>query len=304
MSKPKKPFFSILLPTFNRLYNIKDLVLPSLDKQTCSDYELIIIDDCSNDGTNEYFTTKIYLDEFKNVGLKVSYYKNKKNLGSPSTRNVGFDVAKGEWIFMIEDDIEIKDPSFLEKSKKIIKKLSDENSKIKVISPMRIEVGTKGYYKNFNNQFVNYGVLSKEIYLDPTIESSGFVDNTHACSFIKTDITKRIKYNSKDYHYFREESDFYEKIKSEGSMIYYLGKGYEIFHRMDLSKKGGNRKHSNSKIFDSEFKYIKSHYIFLKQHFNVPQIRIVFFILIRLTKHFSNLLNLHFIKNYISKFKI
>jgi glycosyltransferase involved in cell wall biosynthesis len=41
----EKKYLSIILPTYNRLYSIKEIFLPSLEKQTFLDYELVVVDD-------------------------------------------------------------------------------------------------------------------------------------------------------------------------------------------------------------------------------------------------------------------
>lgn len=291
-------FFSIVLPTFDRLETIKKVILPSLKIQTFDNYELVIVDDFSNDGTEKYFSSDNFVLEFPNLSKKLKYIRNTSNLGSPKSRNIGFVNSSGEWVFMVEDDLEIIDPNFLSEACKLIKENSIKDNNIAVFSPKREEFFAKGYYKNFNNSFLNYGLLSKELYLDPTIEYSGYVLNTHACSFIRTDIAKKLLYDFESYSYFREESDFYERVKLDGFKIYYLGDRLKTFHRMDLASRGGNRKHSVS-IFN-EIKYLKSHYTFMKKYFNFAEIRLVFFILVRLIKHFSNLTRSNFLKNFLS----
>lgn len=294
--------FTILLPTYNRLENLKHTLFPGLEIQDYSSFELLIIDDCSSDGTCEYINSDSFIVDYPNISKKTTYYRNTTNLGSPSSRNVGFKKSKGEWIYMVEDDLQIKESKFFSIANYEINQLTNFDNKIAVISPMRREIGTEGYYTNANGKYVNYGKLSKEIYLDPNIEIEGYVDNTHACSFIKSDIAKKIKYDNISYKYFREESDFYERIKKEGYKIYYLGKKLETYHRMDISKAGGNRKHS-SKI-SSEKKYIQSHYAFLKNNFEYKYLRTTIFIFVRYIKLFANYTKLSIIKDLLSKVHI
>lgn len=295
-------FFSIVLPTFDRLETIKKVILPSLEIQTFDNYELVIVDDFSNDGTEKYFSSDNFVLEFPNLSKKLKYIRNSSNLGSPKSRNIGFVNSNGEWIFMVEDDLEIKDSEFLSNACEIIKENSIKDNNIAVFSPKREEFFAKGYYKNFNNSFINYGLLSKELYLDPSMEYSGYIENTHACSFIRTEIAKKLLYDFESYSYFREESDFYERVKINGFKIYYLGDRLKTFHRMDLASQGGNRKHSVS-VFN-EIKYLKSHYTFMKKYFNFAEFRILFFVTVRLVKHLANLSGFYYLKNLLSYLKL
>jgi len=295
-------YFSIVLPTYNRIQTIRKVILPSLEIQNFESFELIIVDDFSDDGTEKYILSNDFAVEFPKLAKKIKYIRNKINLGSPKSRNVGFSNSVGKWLFMVEDDLEIRDINFLNDAQNLIEVNIIKDTKLAVFSPKRDECLNKGYYKNFNRSLVNYGFLSKEIYLDPSQEYSGLIENTHACSFIRVDIAKKIQYDFQSYNYFREESDFYERIKLEGFRLYYLGDQLKTFHRMDLASAGGNRKHSVS-IFN-EFKYIKSHYIFIKKYFNFSEIRILFFMIVRFVKHFANMTNSSFLKDFCSYLKL
>ena len=65
--KNKKPFLSIVLPTYNRLSSIREIFLSSLKEQNYQNYELIIIDDDSSDRTKEYFNSLAFFEEFPSI---------------------------------------------------------------------------------------------------------------------------------------------------------------------------------------------------------------------------------------------
>src|ERR1700722_20325446 len=102
----KKPFVSIVIPC----YNAKDFIkgcLKSVLKTTYPNFELILVDDFSKDGTDEYL-----LKTYKN-NRKISIVRNKKNSGPSVTRNHGVLLARGELIAFVETDMEV-DPGWLE----------------------------------------------------------------------------------------------------------------------------------------------------------------------------------------------
>jgi glycosyltransferase involved in cell wall biosynthesis len=90
---------SIIIPTFNRLKVLKQTIASVFAQNYPLDqYEVIIIDDSSTDGTRE-FLTKIQTDR------NFQYILNDTNLGRAKTRNRGILAANGEFILMIDDDI-------------------------------------------------------------------------------------------------------------------------------------------------------------------------------------------------------
>jgi len=115
---------SVIIPTYNREDTLKKC-LKALFKQTYSksDYEIIVIDDGSTDGTEA--TVKAIIEESP-VGLK--YFKQ-ENKGPAAARNVGIRNAEGEIILFIGDDI-ISDKSMLEEH---IKSHENENENVAIL---------------------------------------------------------------------------------------------------------------------------------------------------------------------------
>ena len=102
---------SIIMPSFNTGKFIKESI-DSVINQTYRNWELIIVDDCSNDITDEVV---------KNINdSRIVYLKNEVNSGAAISRNKALKKAKGEWIaFLDSDDLWKKDK--LEKQVKFMK---------------------------------------------------------------------------------------------------------------------------------------------------------------------------------------
>lgn len=103
---------SIIMPSYNTGEFIKKTI-QSVLKQTYKDWELIIVDDCSDDKTDE-IVTKIK-DE------RIIYLKNKKNCGAAVSRNRALRVAKGKYVAFLDSD-DLWKPEKLEKQINFMKK--------------------------------------------------------------------------------------------------------------------------------------------------------------------------------------
>lgn len=90
ISLPDNPgLVSVVLPTYNHLKYLKQSI-ESVLSQTYKNIELIIVNDGSTDGTEDFLN--IYKS---NLAITVI---NQKNMGLPNALNVGFAVAKGEFL--------------------------------------------------------------------------------------------------------------------------------------------------------------------------------------------------------------
>lgn len=89
------PLVSVIIPTHNRARYL-GLAIDSVLKQTFDDYEVIVIDDGSTDGTR---------DVVREYGGSVRYL-HQENSGVGAARNAGIEAAKGEWITFLDDDDE------------------------------------------------------------------------------------------------------------------------------------------------------------------------------------------------------
>lgn len=105
---------SVIMPSYNTANYISESI-NSVIKQTYKNWELIIVDDCSNDNTDEVVNSFLK-DE------RIKYFKNERNSGAAISRNKALREAKGRWIaFLDSDDLWVpeklkKQISFMEKN--------------------------------------------------------------------------------------------------------------------------------------------------------------------------------------------
>ena len=86
---------SIIMPSYNTASFIKETIQSVLD-QTYTNWELIIVDDCSTDHTDEV------LESIKDS--RIRYFKNDKNSGAAASRNKALREARGQWIAYLDSD--------------------------------------------------------------------------------------------------------------------------------------------------------------------------------------------------------
>lgn len=97
---------SIIMPSYNTAKFISETI-DSVLTQIYTNWELIIVDDCSTDNTDE--VVKSFLSDDR-----IKYIKNEKNSGAAFSRNRALCEAKGKWIaFLDSDDVWL--PEKLEK---------------------------------------------------------------------------------------------------------------------------------------------------------------------------------------------
>lgn len=96
IEKSKKPFFSIIVPTYNNEKEIEKCV-KSILSQTYTDWELVIVNDGSTDATDEICNRIIDQDNRVNV-------IHKKNEGVAAARNDGLFRAVGKYVYFVDAD--------------------------------------------------------------------------------------------------------------------------------------------------------------------------------------------------------
>lgn len=142
---------SIILPTYNRRHCLAGAV-ESIMRQTYQDYELIIVDDASTDGTEEMIDLLLKSD------ARIRYIRLEQNAGASAARNAGIREAVGSYIAFQDSDTEWMEEK-LEKQVEYLDTLDD--SVAMVYSP---------YQKIYQNHTLIYPALDV-----PLTEKSGHI---------------------------------------------------------------------------------------------------------------------------------
>jgi glycosyltransferase involved in cell wall biosynthesis len=87
------PRVSVIIPTYNRAEMVREAVASVL-AQTCRDFEVVVVDDASTDGT------AAALAEY----AEVQVLRHPRRRGVAAARNTGIQAARGEWLAFLDSD--------------------------------------------------------------------------------------------------------------------------------------------------------------------------------------------------------
>ena len=104
---------SIITPAYNSKETIKQ-TYESILSQTFTDWEWIVIDDCSKDSSFSYITEMVKMEK------RVKVLQTKSNGGTAVARNIGLKNANGRYITFLDSD-DLLDPNYLEYQLEFIK---------------------------------------------------------------------------------------------------------------------------------------------------------------------------------------
>lgn len=140
MKKP--PEVSVVIPAYNEATYI-DRLLEALSRQNFPNFEVIVSDAQSNDGTKEV------VDSFKDK-LNITFLESPPK-GPAHGRNVGAKKAKGEWLLFLDADDDLDDQYFIDTllNQTIINGWNTSSAKLRLKKeePLQNRLGSSIFYK-------------------------------------------------------------------------------------------------------------------------------------------------------------
>ena len=239
--------FSIIIPAYNAEKTIAKCI-ESIASQTYKNLEIIIINDGSNDKTQE-----IVLEYMKNDNrIKLI---NQKNKGVSYSRNKGIEKAKGEYINFIDADDYIE-KNTLEEIEKLTKRNYD-------FIRYNFIYDTKETKRNnlyeFNNKEIDVELNKNKLY-----KRFFLINNTiptfTPLLFIKKEIVKKIFFD-KNLCYL-EDADFYIELLNKSKKCYFKDlKNYTVtINESSSSRRISNKENNINSVINLNKKWLKKKY--------------------------------------------
>lgn len=244
-----EPEVSVILLAYNSLENTtKPCVSSLLSTQAGANYELIIVDNASDDGTQGY------LEKIAKGDPKIRLALNSSNLGFSGGNNVGLKLARGKHIILLNSDTLVTNNWI----KKLIAPMNEDPA-VGMVGPMTNSAG--------NEQCLNFpGITASnfEIFAQRYCSlKAGSLFQTEKLGFFCVAIRKRlideIGYLDEDYTVGMFEDDDYCARARKANYTLVIREDCFIFHQGSYSfKKLSSEK--NTELFR------KNREVFQKKH--------------------------------------
>lgn len=96
-SNKNESLVSIIMPAYN-CADFLDITLDSVINQTYKNWEIIVVDDCSTDNTQDV------IREYRNKDSRIKYHKLESNSGAAVARNTAIKLATGKYLAFLDSD--------------------------------------------------------------------------------------------------------------------------------------------------------------------------------------------------------
>ena len=258
------PRVSILLPTFNRGAFISDCI-ETVIHQHYDDWELIILDDCSGDTTEEVCR------RFTQSNSNILYHKNPDRQGTPANRNTGLAFARGELVFFLEDDI-LLESDCLSILVETYDQLIREGRRVGGIIPRLINDGSDSPSATNGEPFI-MDRWTGEIWNNYSITCDRVMETftAHACTLFLREALREVGNYSTIYigNFFREETEPPMKLHKIGYDLFFQSKAFALHKRYQTGSYYGNSRLS------SEWWTIRNHILFTVRIFGLRSLYMV-----------------------------
>ena len=254
-------------------WNGKDVIfecLKSLEKLDYPNYEIVVVDNGSTDGSCELLE-KGYPD--------IKLVKNRENLGVAQGINIGVKHSTGEYVLLLNNDT-IVDESLLKELLKVLENGDDVGL-----------VGPKIYYFDYPQRIwaagggkINWHTgdvrLSGGDEIDKgQYESITELDYVSGCALLTSkELFHKIGYMDESFFAYFEETDWCVRASNEGYRLLYVPKA-RMWHKVRASSRNISGFH--------EYQMTRNMFWFLKKHLDKTLYRkfLVYFFLFKLWYH-------------------
>jgi len=200
-------FLSIIIPTFRNNQEIYKC-LDSILKHQTPDYEIIVIDDASRDGS----FAKIK-ERYKDYN-KLIFIENEKNLKFAGTVNKAINNAQGEWLLIVNNDVYLRENTI-----STFKDFVLNNPQYGIVAPLVLNYDGSVQYPPIKSEYVNTFHLVRFVSLESDKIRNSFCEiiiTSGCCFFIRRKEWLNVGGFDISYVMYWEEVDLFKRLNRIG----------------------------------------------------------------------------------------
>jgi glycosyltransferase involved in cell wall biosynthesis len=258
------PFFSIIIPVFNMEKTLERCV-DSVLKQSCKDWEIILVNDGSIDKSG--VISKSFSENHENI-----HYYFQENKGVSSARNLGIEKSNAEWMIFLDAD-DYWDDNYLQKIFECTKsncdivitgitKILENRNKIKILFDKIGFFSIDDLLVDFMSVQLNsgiYGFVSNKIIKTSIVKKNQLKFNNRIKLCEDLDFFTRYFLNCNTVFITTESGNFYNYIDKKNEVDYIsLIKVFYNVKEMLIVKKAMS--FENKKLLNYQFSSLKYAY--------------------------------------------
>ena len=217
MKKEKEyPRVSVIITTYNRAEKLEK-ALKSVFSQSFQDFEVVVVDDASEDGTSDL------LRRYQRRDKRLRYITHQQNFGSDTRgKNEGILMAKGEYIAFLDSD----DTYLPEAIKNLVHTLQNTDagfvfSPVTEIYPDQKEIINYPIAKDNPDNFAAEHLVNTNVYI-------------HACLFRREVFEKE---RMDETMHYNEDSDFLQRVAINFRAVYCNEPTVNHYHHQENKSK-------------------------------------------------------------------
>lgn len=203
MMSKLKPYFSVVIPTYNRAEKLKQ-TLDSVIAQSFTDFEVLVMDDGSIDNT------KAVVESFQDARISYAWAQNS---GGPATpRNLGINAAQADWICFLDAD----DLWYPDKLKRVHEAITNNQSLDLICHNEMMSVLATG-----SKSLLKYGPFEADFYR--VMLTLGNQVSTSAATVKRDFLNKHsLRFNQSPDYVIIEDYDMWLRVAFHGGVFHFI----------------------------------------------------------------------------------
>ena len=238
-----KDLVSIICPTYNKLDFLKQMT-ESVERNTNYPFELVIVDNASTDGTEDYIlNSKLKMDG--------QFISNKENKGFAIANNQGVEIAKGNFICFLNNDT-IVTKNWLTEMMNVF----SEEKAVGIVGARLIHPGSgtiqhAGIFEH-KSGLPDHIYFRKPMDYPLAMKRKQYFAVTGACMVTPKILFKELEGFDERYWCGWEDMDYCQRVRRKGFRIYYEPKSL-VYHYESRTEGRYSQEGSNFSLYMSKY---------------------------------------------------